>query len=141
MKKSVFFGALTVAGLSAGAAAAGTLDDVKARGKLNCGVTTGLVGFAAPDANGEWKGFDVAVCRAVAAAVLGDATAVEFVPTTGKTRFTALASGEIDMLARNTTWTFSRDVDLKFDFVGVNYYDGQGFMVPKSAGCLLGEGS
>ena len=134
MKKSVLFGALTVAGLAAGAAAAATLDDVKARGKLNCGVTTGLVGFAAPDANGEWKGFDVAVCRAVAAAVLGDPTAVEFVPTTGKTRFTALASGEIDMLARNTTWTFSRDVDLKFDFVGVNYYDGQGFMVPKELG-------
>jgi general L-amino acid transport system substrate-binding protein len=134
MNKSVIFGALTIAGLTAGAAAAATLDDVKARGKLNCGVTTGLVGFAAPDANGEWKGFDVAVCRAVAAAVLGDATAVEFVPTTGKTRFTALASGEIDMLARNTTWTFSRDVDLKFDFVGVNYYDGQGFLVPKSLG-------
>ena len=134
MKKSVFFGALTVAGLAAGAAAAGTLDDVKARGKLNCGVTTGLVGFAAPDANGNWDGFDVGVCRAVAAAVLGDPTAVEFVPTTGKTRFTALASGEIDMLARNTTWTFSRDVDLKFDFVGVNYYDGQGFLVPKALG-------
>ena len=134
MKKSVFLGALTVAGLAAGVAAAGTLDDVKARGKLNCGVTTGLVGFAAPDANGVWEGFDVAVCRAVAAAVLGDATAVEFVPTTGKTRFTALASGEIDMLARNTTWTFSRDVDLKFEFVGTNYYDGQGFMVPKSLG-------
>ncbi|WP_299046640.1 amino acid ABC transporter substrate-binding protein [uncultured Tateyamaria sp.] len=134
MKKTVIFGALTAAGLSAGAAAAGTLDDVKARGTLNCGVTTGLVGFAAPDANGEWKGFDVAVCRAVAAAVLGDPTAVEFVPTTGKTRFTALASGEIDMLARNTTWTFSRDVDLKFTFVGVNYYDGQGFMVPKDLG-------
>jgi general L-amino acid transport system substrate-binding protein len=134
MKTSVFFGALTVAGLAAGAAAAGTLDDVKARGKLNCGVTTGLVGFAAPDANGEWKGFDVAVCRAVAAAVLGDGNAVEFVPTTGKTRFTALASGEIDMLARNTTWTFSRDVDLKFTFVGINYYDGQGFMVPKALG-------
>ncbi|MBO9398086.1 amino acid ABC transporter substrate-binding protein [Shimia sp. R9_1] len=134
MKKSVVFGALTVAGLAAGAAAAGTLDDVKARGKLNCGVTTGLVGFAAPDANGEWKGFDVGVCRAVAGAVLGDPTAVEFVPTTGKTRFTALASGEIDMLARNTTWTFSRDVDLKFTFVGVNYYDGQGFMVPKELG-------
>jgi len=134
MKKSVFFGALTVAGVTAGVAAAGTLDDVKARGTLNCGVTTGLVGFAAPDANGEWNGFDVAVCRAVAAAVLGDATAVEFVPTTGKTRFTALASGEIDMLARNTTWTFSRDVDLKFTFVGVNYYDGQGFMVPKDLG-------
>ncbi|MEM6310561.1 MAG: amino acid ABC transporter substrate-binding protein [Pseudomonadota bacterium] len=134
MNKSVLFGALTVAGLAAGAAAAGTLDDVKARGKLNCGVSTGLVGFAAPDANGEWKGFDVSVCRSVAAAVLGDASAVEFVPTTGKTRFTALASGEIDMLARNTTWTFSRDVDLKFEFVGVNYYDGQGFMVPKELG-------
>ena len=134
MKKSVFFGALTVAGLGAGVASAGTLEDVQARGKLNCGVTTGLVGFAAPDANGEWEGFDVGVCRAVAAAVLGDATAVEFVPTTGKTRFTALASGEIDMLARNTTWTFSRDVDLKFTFVGVNYYDGQGFMVPKGLG-------
>ncbi|PIE12946.1 MAG: amino acid ABC transporter substrate-binding protein [Rhodobacterales bacterium] len=134
MKKSVFLGALTVAGLAAGAAAAGTLDDVKARGKLNCGVTTGLVGFAAPDANGEWNGFDVAICRAVAAAVLGDPKAVEFVPTTGKTRFTALASGEVDMLARNTTWTFSRDVDLKFTFVGVNYYDGQGFMVPKELG-------
>ncbi|MCG7624773.1 amino acid ABC transporter substrate-binding protein [Epibacterium sp. Ofav1-8] len=134
MNTSVFFGALTVAGLAAGAAAAGTLDDVKARDKLNCGVTTGLVGFAAPNANGEWEGFDVAVCRAVAAAVLGDSSKIEFVPTTGKTRFTALASGEIDMLARNTTWTFSRDVDLKFEFVGVNYYDGQGFMVPKELG-------
>ena len=134
MKKSVFLGALTIAGLAAGAAAAGTLEDVKARGKLRCGVTTGLVGFAAPDANGHWDGFDVGVCRAVAAAVLGDGEAVEFVPTTGKTRFTALASGEIDMLARNTTWTFSRDNDLKFEFVGVNYYDGQGFMVPKELG-------
>jgi len=134
MNKSIFFGALTVASLAAGVAAAATMEDVKARGKLNCGVTTGLVGFAAPDANGEWKGFDVAVCRAVAAAVLGDPAAVEFVPTTGKTRFTALASGEIDLLARNTTWTFSRDVDLKFTFVGVNYYDGQGFIAPKALG-------
>jgi general L-amino acid transport system substrate-binding protein len=134
MKKSVFLGALTVATLAAGASAAATLDDVKARGKLNCGVTTGVPGFAEPDANGVWQGFDVAVCRAVAAATLGDPTAVEFVPTTGKTRFTALASGEIDMLARNTTWTFSRDVDLKFEFTGVNYYDGQGFMVPADLG-------
>jgi general L-amino acid transport system substrate-binding protein len=134
MKTSVFLGTLTVAGLVAGAAAAATLDDVKARGKLNCGVTTGLVGFAAPDANGNWEGFDVAVCRAVASAIFGDPTAVEFVPTTGKTRFTALSSGEIDMLARNTTWTFSRDTDLKFEFIGINYYDGQGFMVPKELG-------
>jgi general L-amino acid transport system substrate-binding protein len=123
-----------VTGLVGGAAAAATLDDVKARGQLNCGVNTGLVGFAAPDANGVWEGFDVAVCRAVAAAVLGDPQAVEFVPTTAKTRFTALASGEVDMLSRNTTWTFSRDTDLKFDFAGVNYYDGQGFMVPKALG-------
>ncbi|MEL6915975.1 MAG: amino acid ABC transporter substrate-binding protein [Pseudomonadota bacterium] len=134
MKKSVILGALTVAGMAAGAASAATLDDVQARGTLNCGVTTGVPGFAEPDANGVWQGFDVAVCRAVAAAVLGDPTAVEFVPTTGKTRFTALASGEIDMLARNTTWTFSRDVDLKFEFTGINYYDGQGFMVPANLG-------
>ena len=134
MKKTVFLGALTVAGLTAAAASAATLDDVQARGSLNCGVTTGLTGFAAPDANGVWEGFDVAVCRAVAAAVLGDPTAVNFVPTTGETRFTALSSGEIDMLARNTTWTFSRDTDLKFEFIGVNYYDGQGFMVPKALG-------
>ena len=134
MKKSVFIGAATVAGLTAGIASAATLDDVKARGNLNCGVTTGLVGFAAPNANGEWEGFDVGVCRAVAAAIFGDPNAVEFVPTTGSTRFTALASGEVDMLARNTTWTFSRDTDLKFEFTGVNYYDGQGFIVPKALG-------
>ena len=134
MKKTLFIGALATAAVTAGVAGAATLDEVKARGKLNCGVTTGVPGFAEPDANGVWQGFDVAVCRAVAAAVLSDPNAVEFVPTTGKTRFTALASGEIDLLARNTTWTFSRDVDLKFEFVGVNYYDGQGFMVPKNLG-------
>ena len=134
MKKTVFYGALAAATVAGGAASATTLEDVQARGTLNCGVTTGVPGFAEPDANGVWQGFDVAVCRAVAAAVLGDSTAVEFVPTTGKTRFTALASGEIDMLARNTTWTFSRDVDLKFEFTGVNYYDGQGFMVPRELG-------
>ncbi|MEM8786623.1 MAG: amino acid ABC transporter substrate-binding protein [Pseudomonadota bacterium] len=134
MRKTVFLGALAAAGLTVGAAGAATLDDIKANGSMKCGVTTGLTGFAAPNASGEWEGFDVAVCRAVAAAVLGDSTAVEFVPTTGQTRFTALASGEIDMLARNTTWTFSRDVDLKFTFVGINYYDGQGFMVRKDLG-------
>ena len=134
MKTTHLLGAAAVAAVAAGAASAGTLDDVKAAGELKCGVSTGLVGFAAPDANGVWGGFDVAVCRAVAAAVLGDPAAVKFVPTTGKTRFTALASGEVDMLARNTTWTFSRDVDLGFEFVGVNYYDGQGFMVPKGLG-------
>ncbi|MCY4152979.1 MAG: amino acid ABC transporter substrate-binding protein [Aestuariivita sp.] len=126
--------AVTGLGMIASTVTAATLDDVQARGKLNCGVNTGLVGFAAPDANGEWAGFDVAVCRAVAAAVLNDASAVEFLPQTGKTRFTALASGEVDMLSRNTTWTFSRDVDLKFEFTGVNYYDGQGFMVNRDLG-------
>ncbi len=134
MKKSVLLGAVAVVGLTAAAASAATLDDVKARGKLNCGVSSGLTGFSQPDSNGVWQGFDVAVCRAIAAAVLGDPAAVEFIPLTTQVRFTALASGEIDILARNTTWTFSRDTDLKFDFIGVNYYDGQGFMVPKSLG-------
>lgn len=134
MNKSAFLGTLSLAALSAGFASAATLDDVKARGMLNCGVSTGVNGFSAPDSNGVWQGFDVAICRAVAAAVLGDPMKVNFVSTTGQTRFTALASGEIDILARNSTWTFSRDVDLKFTFIGVNYYDGQGFMVKKDLG-------
>ncbi len=134
MKPTVIFGAPIVVVLSVGLASAGTLDDVRERGILKCGVNSDLVGFAAPDVNGIWKGFDVAICRAVAAAVLGDPSAVEFVRTTGKTRFTALASGEIDLLSRNTTWTFGRDVDLKFDFAGIDYYDGQGFIVPKDLG-------
>lgn len=139
MNKFHLLGAIAVAGFTASSAMAAshagtTLSAVKAAGQLKCGVTTGLVGFAAPNADGVWEGFDVAVCRAVAAAVLGDPNAVEFVPTTGKTRFTSLSSGEIDMLARNTTWTFSRDVDLGFEFVGVNYYDGQGFMAPAALG-------
>ncbi len=124
--------ALTVA--SAAGASAGTLDDVRAKGFIQCGVSTGVPGFAFTDDAGNWQGFDPAVCQGVAAAVFGDASKVKYTPTTGKTRFTALASGEIDMLARNTTWTFSRDVDLGFTFVGVNYYDGQGFMVPKALG-------
>lgn len=134
MKSTYILGAMAVAGLAASAASAATLDDVKAAGTIKCGVSTGLAGFSNPDAAGKWEGFDVSVCRALAAAVLGDAEKVTYVPTTGKTRFTALASGEVDILARNTTWTFSRDTDLGFDFVGVNYYDGQGFMVPKSLG-------
>ena len=134
MKKIVFLGACAATAMVAGMASAATLDDVKARGSLICGVSTGLVGFAAPDASGTWEGFDVDLCRAVAAAVLGDPAAVDFVPLTTQTRFTALSSGEVDMLARNTTWTFSRDVDLKLEFTGVNYYDGQGFMVPKAIG-------
>ena len=134
MKNTFLFGSAIALVLAAGAASAATLDDVKARGTLKCGVNTGLAGFAAPDATGQWEGFDVAVCRALAAAVLGDPEKVEFTPTTGETRFTALASGEVDVLSRNSTWTFSRDVDLKFTFAGVNYYDGQGFMVSKDLG-------
>ncbi len=134
MQKSVLFGTLTVAALAGGIASATTLEDVKARDELICGSNAALAGFAAPDANGVMQGFDVAICRAVAAAVLGDPMKVKFVPTTGETRFTALASGEIDMLSRTTTWTFSRDADLKFTFSGVNYYDGQGFMVKKALG-------
>jgi general L-amino acid transport system substrate-binding protein len=134
MKKSVFFGTLAATTLVSGLALAGTLDDVKARGELICGSNTGLTGFGAPDASGTWAGFDVDLCRAVAAAVLGDATKVKFVPTTGETRFTALQSGEVDLLVRNSTWTFSRDSELALDFVAVNYYDGQGFMVKKDLG-------
>ena len=134
MKKSVLFGTLTAAALVAGAASAGTLDDIKARGELICGSNTGLTGFGTPDASNTWTGFDVDLCKAIAAAVLGDASKIKFVPTTGETRFTALASGEVDLLIRNSTWTFSRDNDLKLDFVAVNYYDGQGFMVKKELG-------
>lgn len=134
MKLSLFLGTAATAALGAGAGMADTLADVKARGELNCGVNTGLVGFAAPDANGNWTGFDVDLCQAVAAAVLGDPTKVRYVPTTGQTRFTALSSGEVDVLARNSTWTFSRDTDLALDFAGVNYYDGQGFMVRADLG-------
>ena len=120
--------------VGAAGANAATLDDVRAKGFVQCGVSTGVPGFSFTDDSGNWQGFDPAVCQAVAAAVFGDSSKVKYTSTTGKTRFTALASGEIDMLARNTTWTFSRDVDLGFTFVGVNYYDGQGFMVPKALG-------
>ncbi|HOZ32666.1 MAG TPA: amino acid ABC transporter substrate-binding protein [Tabrizicola sp.] len=134
MKKSVFFGTLAATTLIAGLAGAATLDDVKARGELICGSNTGLTGFGTPDASGNWTGFDVDLCRALAAVVLGDASKVKFVPTTGETRFTALQSGEVDVLVRNSTWTYSRDTELALDFVAVNYYDGQGFMVKKDLG-------
>ena len=135
MNKSKLTVALGAAlAFSVSGASAATLDDIKAKGHLQCGVSTGLAGFAFTDDKGEWAGFDVDLCRAIAAAIFGDAKAVKFTPTTGKTRFTALASGEVDVLSRNTTWTFSRDADLKFTFLGVNYYDGQGFMVPKKLG-------
>ena len=125
----IFFGSELFAG-----GHSSTLQDVKARGKLRCVVTTGLPGFAAPDANGVWRGFDWDFCRATAAAVFGDANAVDPITSTGKTRFTKLNAGEGDVLWRNTTITFSRDVSVKLRFLGVNYYDGQGFMVNKSLG-------
>jgi len=122
-------------GLAVTPALAGpTFDAVKARGQVNCGVNTGLAGFAAPDDKGVWRGLDVDVCRAVAAALFGDATKVRFVPLTAQQRFTALQSGEIDVLSRNTTWTSQRDIELGLNFTGVDYYDGQGFLVAKKLG-------
>ncbi|MDP2505189.1 MULTISPECIES: amino acid ABC transporter substrate-binding protein [unclassified Oceanobacter] len=115
-------------------AQAGTLEDVQKRGSVSCGVSTGLAGFSQKDEKGKWSGIDVDVCRAVAAAVLGDSDKVQYKPLTAKERFTALQSGEVDMLSRNTTWTLTRDVSLGLNFAGVNYYDGQGFMVSKSLG-------
>ena len=134
MKKSmIVFGAVAAA-MFATTAQAGTLDDVKARGTLSCGVSTGLPGFSQPDEKNEWTGLDVDTCRAVAAAVLGDASKVSFKPLTAKERFTALQSGEIDMLSRNTTWTQTRDSSLGLSFTGVNYYDGQGFLAKAALG-------
>ncbi len=110
-----------------------TLDAVKTKGFVQCGVSQGLPGFSNPDDQGDWTGLDVEYCRAMAAAIFNDPEAVKFTPLSAKVRFTALTSGEIDILARNTTWTMSRDSDFG-EFVGVNYYDGQGFMVPTSLG-------
>jgi general L-amino acid transport system substrate-binding protein len=108
-----------------------TLDAVKSKGFVQCGVNTGLAGFSQPDSRGVWRGIDVDVCRAVAAAVFGDHSKVRYTPLTAQQRFTALQSGEVDILSRNTTWTITRDTGLGLNFVGVNYFDGQGFMVPK----------
>lgn len=113
---------------------AGTLAKVKAAGVVTCGVSTGVPGFSAPDAQGNWTGLDVDVCRAVAAVALGDGTKVKFVPLSSQQRFAALQSGEIDILSRNTTWTLSRDTSLGLNFAPVTFYDGQGFMVAKKLG-------
>jgi general L-amino acid transport system substrate-binding protein len=107
-----------------------TLDAIKARGQLVCGVNTGLAGFSAADSQGNWTGLDVDVCRAIAAAILNDGNKVKWVPLTAQQRFTALQSGEIDILSRNTTWTLTRDASLGLNFLATTYYDGQGFMVP-----------
>ncbi|HWE78158.1 MAG TPA: amino acid ABC transporter substrate-binding protein [Pseudolabrys sp.] len=131
MKRLAVLLALAVM-LVAHGASAQTLKTVKERGVLNCGANGMLGGFGLPDAQGHWTGLDVDVCRAIAAAVLGDATKVKFFPLTAKDRFTALQSGEVDVLVRNTTWTSSRDTTLGLNFTGIDYYDGQGFMVRKN---------
>ena len=134
--KSLFIALILSLGVSSAFADGhgSTLDVVKERGVLKCGSNTGLAGFGNPNDDGVWEGIDVDVCRAVAAAVFGDASKVEYVPLTTKVRFTVLQSGEVDMLSRNTTWTLQRDVELGLEFIGVNYYDGQGFMVPSALG-------
>jgi general L-amino acid transport system substrate-binding protein len=128
-----FIAAMAVV-LAAGSAHATTLDEVRARGVLNCGVNTDLPGFSVPDGSGDWSGFDVDYCRAVAAAIFGEADAVEFFPLDATVRFDALNDGEIDLLARNTTWTMARDTALGLTFAGISYFDGQGFMARKSLG-------
>lgn len=136
MKKTLLSISLATAGLlTLGTQAqASTLNDVQSDGELRCGVSTGLPGFSQPDSDGHWRGIDVDTCRAIAAAVLGDADAVEFVPLTAAERFTAVQSGEIDVLSRNTTWTTVRDASLGLNFTGTNYYDGQGFLVKTALG-------
>jgi general L-amino acid transport system substrate-binding protein len=132
--------AAALAGMtSAASAQTRTLDAVKAKGQLVCGVNVGLPGFGAANDKGVWSGLDIDYCKAIAAAVLSDATKIRYVPTTTKERFTALQSGEIDVLARNTTWTISRDSSLGLSFAGINYYDGQGFMVKKKANVKSGK--
>jgi general L-amino acid transport system substrate-binding protein len=134
MRKYLFMASMVASITFASAASATTLDDVKKKGFVQCGVSQGLKGFSSPDDKGGWTGIDVDLCRAIAAAIFGDAEKVKFTPLSAKERFTALQSGEIDVLSRNTTWALSRDTALGFDFRGVTYYDGQGFMVRKSSG-------
>ena len=134
MKKILVISSFFLVGIFGSSLMAQTLKEVKKRGKVKCAVSQGLPGFSAVDDKGNWTGLDVDYCRAVAAAIFGNADKVDFKPTSAKVRFTALTSGEVDILARNTTWTFDRDTSLGIQFVGVNYYDGQGFMVRKSLG-------
>lgn len=127
-------GAASLLGISGLAQAGATLDAVQKKGFVQCGISDGLPGFSFADAKGQFQGIDVDVCRAVAAAVFGDATKVKYSPLTAKERFTALQSGEVDVLSRNTTWTSSRDAAMGLNFTGVTYYDGQGFLVNKELG-------
>ena len=128
---SVALVASLVLAAGANAAKSPSLERVKKNGFLRCGVNEGLPGFANPDSKGNWSGFDVDFCRALAAVILNDPSKVRFTPTSAKVRFTTLQSGEVDLLSRNTTWSMSRDVQLGLEFIGVTYYDGQGFLVPK----------
>jgi general L-amino acid transport system substrate-binding protein len=128
---TIAFG-LTASIFATGASAQATLGSVKQKGFVQCGSNTGLAGFGVPDAQGNWTGFDVDFCRAMAAAIFDDPNKVRFIPLSAKDRFTALQSGDVDLLARNTTWTSSRDTSLGLNFTGINYYDGQGFMVRKA---------
>ena len=134
MKARFGIGLGAVLALTGVAHAGATLDAVKNKGFVQCGVSTGLPGFSAADDKGAFTGIDVDMCRGVAAAIFGDADKVKYSPLTAKERFTALQSGEIDMLPRNTTWTYTRDSSLGLNFTGVNYYDGQGFLVTKNLG-------
>jgi general L-amino acid transport system substrate-binding protein len=134
MKAKLLIGLGAVLAVTGVAHAGATLDAVKKKGFVQCGVSTGLPGFSAADDKGAFTGIDVDMCRGVAAAIFGDADKVKYSPLTAKERFTALQSGEIDMLPRNTTWTYTRDSSLGLNFTGVNYYDGQGFLVTKNLG-------
>ena len=129
--KLAFLAGALCAATSTAALAGARLDAIKARGELICGVNTGLGGFSIADSTGKWVGLDVDVCRAIAASLLGDGNKVKFVPLTAQQRFTAVQSGEVDMLSRNTTWTLTRDTQLGLNFAATTYYDGQGFMVAK----------
>lgn len=133
LMKSLSVALVASLALAAGASAAKSpsLERIKKNGFLRCGVNEGLPGFANPDSKGNWSGFDVDFCRALAAVILNDPSKVRFTPTSAKVRFTTLQSGEVDLLSRNTTWSMSRDVQLGLEFIGVTYYDGQGFLVPK----------
>ncbi len=130
-QRAAVLGAILVAATTA---RAGTLETIQQRGALACGVNVGLAGFSIADSQGKWVGLDADFCRALAAAVLGDANKVKFTPLSAQQRFTALQAGEIDVLSRNTTWTLTRDTSLALDFAGVDFYDGQGFLVPKKLG-------
>ena len=128
----LLIGWLICLGVMASARAGKDLDAIRKRGELVCGVSTGVAGFSAADSQGRWTGLDVDVCRAIAAAVLKDGNKVRFAPLTSQQRFTALQSGEVDLLSRNTTWTLTRDASLGLHFTAITFYDGQGFLVPKS---------